>query len=108
MRYLLAVIDSASETASGNEIAAIDAFNDRLRDGGHWVLAAGIEPPARRTLIDARPGATGEGHPPAPSDTPFVAGFWIIEARDRAEAEALARDGSRACNRIVEVRAFLR
>jgi hypothetical protein len=45
-------------------------------------------------------------------DGPFVeskghlAGFWIIEAADVDVALALAADGSRACNRKVEVRPF--
>mgnify|MGYP003336321854 CR=1 FL=1 len=42
MRYVLFVIDGPGNPASGNEIAAIDAFNDRLNAGGHLVLAAGI------------------------------------------------------------------
>nr|WP_243738797.1 hypothetical protein [Microcella frigidaquae] len=36
----------------------------------------------------------------------YVSGFWIIEAPDRDAALALAAEGSRACNRVVELRPF--
>ena len=42
MKYIIFVIDSASNSADGNEMAAIDAFNDMLQDKGHWITAAGI------------------------------------------------------------------
>ena len=47
------------------------------------------------------------------TDGPFVeskeylAGFWIIEAADLDVALKLAAEGSKACNRKVEVRPFL-
>ena len=47
------------------------------------------------------------------TDGPFVeskehiAGFWIIDAPDLDVALALMADGSKACNRRVEVRPFL-
>ena len=57
MRYVLFVIDGPGNPASSNEIAAIDAFNDRLNAGGHLVLAAGIADPTRARLFDNRAGA---------------------------------------------------
>jgi hypothetical protein len=47
------------------------------------------------------------------TDGPFVeskeylAGFWIIQAADLDVALKLAAEGSKACNRKVEVRPFL-
>jgi hypothetical protein len=37
----------------------------------------------------------------------YLAGFWIIEAADLDVALKLAAEGSRACNRKVEVRPLL-
>ena len=37
----------------------------------------------------------------------YLAGFWIIEAPDLDVALKLAAEGSKACNRKVEVRPFL-
>jgi hypothetical protein len=37
----------------------------------------------------------------------YLAGFWIIEAPDLEVALRLATEGSKHCNRKVEVRPFL-
>jgi hypothetical protein len=37
-----------------------------------------------------------------------MAGFWIIEAENDTVAHALATEASKACNRPIEVRPFLR
>src|SRR6476469_1317513 len=107
MQYLVSVIHDGTDLATDAEMAAIDVFNDRLRAGGHWVFAGGLGGPDTATVIDNR----GDAH--VISDGPFVeskeylAGFWIIEAADLDEALALAEDGSKHCNRKVEVRPFL-
>ena len=104
MRFLLNVIDSRSESATGDEMESIDAFNDGLRRDGHWILAVGITHPSEAVVIDDRNGAGLESSGPINEADQFVAGMWIIEAADRSEALRLAREGSRACNRVVEVR----
>ncbi|MGN7798847.1 YciI family protein [Leifsonia sp. 22587] len=107
MQYLVNVIDNRSESGTEEEAVAIDAFNDRLRAGGHWVFAAGLADPAVSTVID------GRGEEPVFTDGPFVetkewaAGFWIIEAPDLDVALSLMADGSKACNRRLEVRPLL-
>ena len=57
MKYIIFVIDSASNSADGNEMAAIDAFNDMLQDKGHWITAAGINHGEAATVLDNRGGA---------------------------------------------------
>jgi len=104
MRFLLNVIDSRSESATGDEMAAIDAFNDGLRRDGHWILAVGITHPSEAVVIDNRKSAGLESVGPIHRDDQFVAGLWIIEASSRDEALRLAHEGSKACNRVVEVR----
>lgn len=111
MRFLLCVIDAVdrpADSATAEEMAAIDAFNERLEAEGNWVLAAGITGPTDATVVDGR-GVTvsrTDGSPFRGSE--YVAGFWIVEAVDREAALALAAEGSRACNRKVEVRPFIR
>ena len=104
MRFVFNVIDSRTESATGDEMAEIDAFNDELRRGGHWILAVGITHPSEAVVIDNRDGARQETSGPISHEDLFVAGMWIIEAADRDEALGLARQGSHACNRVVEVR----
>ena len=107
MQYLVSVIDDRTNSGTDEEMVAIDAFNERLRTGGHWVFAAGLAAPESATVID------GRGEEPVFTDGPFVeskehiAGFWIIDAPDLDVALELMAAGSKACNRRVEVRPFL-
>jgi hypothetical protein len=105
MQYLVSVIDDSTGSATPSEMAAIDVFNDRLQADGNWVFAAGLGAPSTATVIDNR----GAGEPVF-TDGPFVeskeylAGFWIIKAPDLDVALKLAAEGSKSCNRKVEVR----
>jgi hypothetical protein len=54
MQYLVSVIDDTAGLATTDEMAAIDAFNDRLMAQGHWVFAAGLAAPSTATVIDNR------------------------------------------------------
>jgi hypothetical protein len=107
MRYLIGVIDDTTNSATGDEMAAIDQFNERLHSDGHWVFAGGLAAPHTATVVDNR------GDTPVLTDGPFLeskeylSGFWIIDAPDLDLALALAADGSRHCNRKVELRPFL-
>ena len=108
MRFVIFVIDGASNSATGNEMEAIDAFNDRLIAGGHLVLAAGIADPARATLIDNRAGAGIETSSSLFTGPEHYSGFWIVNAESEVQARGLAQEGSAACNRRVELRPLLR
>ena len=104
MRFLMAVIDAHSRSATGDEMAAIDAFNDSLRANGHWILACGIEDPTSSAVFDNRADAGLITEGPLHDSDEFMAGFWLIQADDLATARRLAAEGSRACNRKVELR----
>jgi hypothetical protein len=107
MKYLLSVIHDKAEFGTSDEAAAIDVFNDGLQAGGHWVFAGGLGFPYSATVIDNRTGQALVTDGPFVESKEFIAGFWIIEAADLDEARALATEGSKACNRKVEVRPFL-
>jgi hypothetical protein len=84
------------------------AFNERLRQDGHWVFAGRLAPATTATVVDC------QGTEPVLTDGPYLesrqecmSGFWVIEAPDldvalrlAAEAAATARRGK------VEVRPF--
>jgi hypothetical protein len=107
MQYLVSVINDTDDNATPDEMAAIDVFNDRLQADGHWVFAGGLASPGSSTVVDNR------GEEPMFTDGPFLEskefliGFWIMEAGDLDVALRLAAEGSRACNRKVEVRPIL-
>jgi hypothetical protein len=107
MQYLVSVIDDKTNSGTPDEMAAINAFNDRVEADGNWVFAGGLASPSAATVIDNR------GAEPVFTDGPFLeskeylAGFWVLEAPDLDVALKLATEGSKACNRRVEVRPFL-
>ena len=107
MQYLVSVIDDGTGSATPTEEADIDAFNDRLRDEGHWVFAGGLGSPDPATVIDNRGDEVVFTDGPFLESKEYLAGFWIIEAADLDVALKLAAEGSKACNRKVEVRPFL-
>lgn len=109
MRYLISVIDHTDNKrlAPPSEMADIDAFNERFRAGGHWVFAAGVGAPNTATVIDNRGQQVVITAGPFVETKEYVAGFWIIEAPDHDVALNLAAEGSKSCNRKLEVRPFL-
>lgn len=111
-RYLLSVIHpfraadvpDAPDEAMLATFAAVDEFNTRLQEGGHWVFAGGLTP-----IDDARVARTGEA--PTVTDGPFaetkehLGGFWIVDAAPE-EIDELALAAAAACRNDVEVRPF--
>jgi hypothetical protein len=106
MQYLVSVIHDDAGLATPEEDAAIDVFNERLQAGGHWVFAGGLAAPDTATVIDNRGEEALVTDGPFLESKEYLAGFWIIEAPDLDVALELATDGSKKCNRKVEVRPF--
>jgi len=107
MRFIIFVIDDKTERAPGNEMAAIDAFNEKLEAGGHWITAGGINHGEAATVIDNRADAGIVSPGSLYNDAEHYSGFWLINAPDQETALALASEGSKACNRKVELRPYL-
>jgi hypothetical protein len=107
MQYLVSVIHDSASLATPEEMAAIDVFNDRLQAEGHWVFAGGLAGPSSATVIDNRGGEAMFTDGPFVESKEYLAGFWVMEAADLDVALKLAAEGSKACNRKIEVRPFL-
>jgi hypothetical protein len=107
MQYLVSVIHDSADLATADEMAAIDEFNERLRDEGYWVFAGGLGAPSTATVIDNRRGEAVLTDGPFVESKEYLAGFWVIDAPDLDVALELATEGSKCCNRKVEVRPFL-
>jgi hypothetical protein len=107
MQYLVSVIFDSADLATPEEMAAIDVFNDRLVAEGHWVFAGGLGTPSAATVVDNRDGTAMFTDGPFLESKEFMVGFWVMEAADLDVALKLAAEGSKACNRKVEVRPFL-
>jgi hypothetical protein len=106
MQYLFSVITDSDSLATPQEMAATDVFNDRLQADGHWVFAGGLAAPGSATVIDNRDEEALVTDGPFVESKEYLAGLWIIEATDLDVALKLATEGSKACNRKVEVRPF--
>ena len=112
-QYLLAVHGNQEQYAAipperlQEMFAATDRFNQKLQAEGAWVFAGGLMPAETATVVD------GTTESPVITDGPYleakehIGGFWVVEAPDLDVALKLAEDGSKACNRKVEVRPFL-
>lgn len=107
MQYLVSVIDHTPSSATTDEMAAIRVFNEGLQADGHWVFAGGLGAPSTATVIDGRGAEAMITDGPFAETKEWLSGFWVIEAPDLDAALKLAAEGSRACNRKVEVRPFL-
>ena len=115
MQYLVSVIDDGqaeaaqrTESATAEEMAAVDVFNDKLVAEGYYVFGYGLGAASAATVVDGRGAAA-----PIITDGPFleskefVAGLWLWEVPDLDVALKLAAEGSKACNRKLEVRPIL-
>lgn len=107
MEYLISVIHDKDGVTNPEEHAAIDLFNDRLQAEGHWVFARGLASPDTATVIDNRGAEALVTDGPFIESKEYLGGFWIVEAPDLDTALKLATEGSKACNRKVEVRQSL-
>lgn len=106
MKFLISVIDDLSGSGTPDEMNAINAFNDGLREKGFWVLAEGLIDPSTAIVIDNRAGKNIISEGPLFNSKENVSGFWIIDVPNKEVARELAFDGSKACNRKVELREF--
>ena len=109
MHYMVSVIADTDGVAlaTPEEDAAIDVFNERLQAEGHWVFAGGLGDPSTATVIDNRGGEAMFTDGPFVESKEYLAGFWVMEAADLDVALKLGAEGSKACNRKIEVRPFL-
>ncbi|PPK69214.1 YciI family protein [Actinokineospora auranticolor] len=106
-QYLLSVLHDSGDLATDEEMAAIDVFNEGLQADGHWVYAAGLSAPASATVVDGRAGEPVFTDGPYLESKEHIIGFWIVEAPHLDVALRLAAEGSKSCNRRVELRPVL-
>ncbi len=108
MKFVLSVIDSVERLPhSLQERHAIDDFNEKLEAAGQRILAVGIDSPSASAVFDFRNGQELIIEGPLYENDEIIAGFWVIEAADLEQARALAAEGSRSCNRKIELRPLL-
>jgi hypothetical protein len=110
-QYMLSVHDDPSQPyPEGEELqkvfAAVDAFNQKLRQEGVWVFAGGLQPAETATVVDGRGSEVLMVDGPYLETKEYLGGYWVIEVPDLDAALKYAAEGSKACAGKVEVRPF--
>jgi hypothetical protein len=81
-------------------------YDDVLREGGHYITSSALEPVKAARTVRVRKGRTQTTDGPFVETKEHVAGFILIEARDRDEALDVASRIPLARIGSVEVRAL--
>ena len=108
LRYVIFVIDSPDNRANSDEMSEINTFNEHLQANKQWVMAAGIAGSKSASIIDNRENQNDVTSGSLMIGPENYSGFWIVECESDEQALELAKEASRACNRRVELRPFLR
>ena len=105
--FLLHWNEQDPSMTSEEAIAAHFAFAKEARVRGSYVASEAIGGTAVATTVRVRDGNRMITDGPYAETKEFIGGFWVISAPDLDVALKLAADGSKHCNRRVEVRPFL-
>lgn len=110
MRYLCLIHLDEKQLAAlpESEMDALNArhlaLNEELLQGGHFIEAEALTPPASATCVRVRNGRVAVTDGPYAETKEMVAGFYLIEARDLNEAIQVAGRLPSAPMGVVEVR----
>jgi hypothetical protein len=80
-------------------------LNDGLRQSGHFIEAEALQPSGEAACVRVRQGKVSVTDGPFAETKELVAGFYLIDARDRAEALEIAARIPSLPHGTVEVRA---
>ncbi len=86
------------------EMKAIDDFNVKIEAAGQRLFACGMDAPSTAQVFDNRHGANQSVQGSHHSSQEYFSGFWIVKVDSLETARQLAAEGSKACNRKVELR----
>jgi hypothetical protein len=101
---VLAALTEEEQQAIG---AGHQKFMETTKASGEFHSTVALAEPAKSTVVKVRDGVPAVTDGPFVESKEFLAGFWILEAPDLDVALKLATEGSKACNRKIEVRPFL-
>jgi hypothetical protein len=111
MRFMMLVIPRDYGAAKPGTMPDPDAvakmmkFNEELQKSGNLIALDGLHPPSMGTRVSFT-----MGKPPVVTDGPFpeskevLGGYWMIRAKDKAEAVAWARRAPMMQDCVIEIR----
>lgn len=89
MKYLCLVYGEERALESMSDIDCLE-YDASIRASGHCLASEALEPVASATTVRVRNGKVSAIDGPFAETKEALAGFYLIEARDRAEAIQLA------------------
>lgn len=100
MDYLITIYDDESTHGSGpapgtpefaDFMAPWAAFNDYLRENGHWIAAGALQPTSTATTVRRAGGQDSVTDGPFAETKEALGGFYMVRAANLDEALALAK-----------------
>jgi len=89
MKYLCLVYGEEQAIASMPDSHCV-AFDEEIRASGHCIASEALQPVSTATTVRVRNGKVSVTDGPFAETKEFLAGFYMIEARDLNEAIQLA------------------
>jgi hypothetical protein len=103
MKYLCLVYGEEQAIANVPDYHCV-AFDEELRKSGHCIASEALQPVSTATTVRVRNGKVSVTDGPFAETKEFLAGFYMIEARDLNEAIQLAAKIPPALVGSIEVR----
>lgn len=113
MQYMLLIYGNEANAASADRATverispAYAAYTEAMQKARVMVGGGRLRPTSSATTVRTPDGKPQVLDGPYAETKEQMAGFWVIEAPDLDVALELAAEGSKRCNRKVEVRPFL-
>ncbi len=89
MRFMMFMYPGVQEEdwePSAEDVSAMGRYNDELRKAGMLLSLDGLHPPAEGARVRFAGGRPDVTDGPFAEAKEVVGGYWLIQARDRAEA----------------------
>ena len=103
MKYLCLVYGEEQAIANMPDSHCV-AFDEEIRASGHCIASEALQPVSTATTVRVRNGKVSVTDGPFAETKEFLAGFYMIEARDLNEAIQLAAKIPPAAVGSIEVR----
>src|SRR5439155_1381956 len=103
MQYL-GLVDGEEQALANMPDSHCVAFDEQIRKSGHCIASEALQPVSTATTVRVRNGKVSVTDGPFAETKEFLAGFYMIEARDLNEAIQLAARIPPAAVGSIEVR----
>lgn len=110
MRFMMVVIPKAYESAKADFVPPADLvakmtkYNESLTKAGLLLGLEGLTPPAKGTRVSFAGGKANATDGPFAEAKEVIGGYWMIQAKSKAEAVEWAKRAPMLDGDIIEVR----